>query len=124
MIKKELAEFDRNEKASNKTNEMYINIGKNFKKGREARGLTKEDMATRIFKTVDDITLIEAGYQRISRIDLHRAIGFLGITLTDLYGDDIEISNNSPVALYRERCADEVLDYLAKMPNDEMRFYS
>jgi len=57
----------------------------------------------------------------LSRGDLRRVAGLLGVKVTDLFEGDVEITNDSPDAFYRERCVDEILGYLSKMSNDEMR---
>jgi len=120
QVKQEFSEFDRDEKNADIMNDLRAVIGKNFKKAREARGLTKKEIALYIFKTVHDITLVEEGRKMLSRNDLRRAAGFMGVPIVDFLDDDIEISNNSHAALYRKRCEHEILGCLAKMSNDEM----
>jgi len=119
-LKKEFSEFDRDEKFANRMNEADILIGRNFKKAREARGYFKEDIAAHIFKTAHDITLIEAGRQKISTADLRRAAGFLGVSFAEFYNDDIEITKDSPAALYREKREVGISRLLNKMSNDEI----
>jgi len=51
----------------------------------------------------------------LSRGDLRRVAGLLGVRVVDLFegdDDDIEISNTSPNALYREKHKARILPFL------------
>jgi len=84
-LEKELSDFERNERLVKDMISRGANISKNFKKAREARNLTKKEVAVYIFKTVHDITLVEEGRKMLSRGDLRRVAGLLGVTLVDLF---------------------------------------